>query len=126
MPRGFDPEAILHLPLMANPATMSPDGPRDAPVCFLWKAGALRMPAGASGSSVRRIAADPRCAVEIVRHDNPAGILLHLGFRGRASVGPMDPPRFRRCSPSISALTPAPGTPGSSTPWPASTTPAAA
>ncbi|MFN3971116.1 MAG: hypothetical protein ACK4L4_07060 [Gemmobacter sp.] len=60
MPHPFDPEAILHLPLMANPATMSPDGPRDAPVWFLWEEGALRMPAGASGSPVRRLTAHPR------------------------------------------------------------------
>jgi hypothetical protein len=96
MARPFDPDLILHLPLMAFLATSDPDGARNAPVWFIWEDGALWMPASAGGSSVRRLQADPRCAVEIVHHDNAAGILAHLGFRGRATVVPMDPARFRR------------------------------
>jgi hypothetical protein len=96
MPRAFDPELVLRLPLMANLATMSADGPRNAPVWFLWEDGALWMHASADGSSVGRLASDPRCAVEIVHYDNAAGILAHLGLRGRAAVGPMSPPVFRR------------------------------
>ncbi len=45
---------------------------------------------------MRRLDRDPRCAVEIVHYDNPRGILLHLGLRGRAEIRPMDPDRFRR------------------------------
>lgn len=96
MPRPFDPDLILHLPLMANLASLAPEGPRNAPVWFLWEEGALWMPGGADGSTIRRLAADPRAAVEIVHYDNQAGTLAHLGFRGRASVGPMEPDRFRR------------------------------
>jgi hypothetical protein len=96
MARPFDSELILHLPLMAFLATSDPDGPRNAPVWFLWEEGALWMPASAEGSSVRRLLADPRCAVEIVHYDNAGGILAHLGFRGRATVVPMDTARFRR------------------------------
>ena len=92
----FDPEALLGEPLMASLATSSPDGPRNAPVWFAWEDGALWMLGSAGGSSVRRIEADPRCAVEIVRFDAEAGVLLHLGLRGRASVEPMDPALFRR------------------------------
>ncbi|MBF9034135.1 pyridoxamine 5'-phosphate oxidase [Rhodobacterales bacterium HKCCE2091] len=92
----FDPAAVLALPLMANLATMSPDGPRNAPVWFAWEDDTLWMLGGASGSSVRRIAADPRVAVEIVHYDNAGGVLAHLGFRGRAEIVPMDPDRFRR------------------------------
>ncbi|MGQ0566823.1 MAG: pyridoxamine 5'-phosphate oxidase family protein [Gemmobacter sp.] len=96
MARPFDPEAVLALPLMANLATMSPDGPRNAPVWFLWEGGALWMLGSAEARSVIRLQADPRSAVEIVRFDNDAGVLLHLGLRGVAEVCPMDPDLFRR------------------------------
>lgn len=96
MARPFDPDLVLALPLMANLATMSRDGPRNAPVWFHWEDGALWMPGSAGGSSVRRLGADPRAAVEIVHYDNAAGILAHLGMRGRATVEPMHAPRFRR------------------------------
>jgi hypothetical protein len=97
MPRPFDPEVLLARPLMANLATVAADGaPCNAPVWFLWEEGALWMPGGAAGSSVRRLTAEPRCAVEIVDFDTAAGVLLHLGLRGRATVGPMAPARFRR------------------------------
>jgi hypothetical protein len=96
MPRPFDPEALLHLPLMANLATLCDEGPRNAPVWFQWEEGALWMLADAENSSVRRVQRDPRCAVEIVHHDNAAGVLAHLGMRGRAEVVAMRPDVFRR------------------------------
>jgi hypothetical protein len=96
MGRPFDPDLLLALPLMANLATVSDDGPRNAPVWFLWEDGALWMPANEGSSSVRRLVRDTRCAVEIVHHDNARGVLAHLGLRGRATVEPMDPARFRR------------------------------
>ena len=92
----FDSEEVLRLPLMANLATLCAAGPRNAPVWFLWEDGALWMPGDAAGSSVRRLAADPRCAVEIVHYDNEAGILAHLGLRGTGSVEPACAARFRR------------------------------
>jgi hypothetical protein len=92
----FDPDVLLALPLMANLATISDDGPRNAPVWFLWEDAALWMLGSEGSSSVRRLARDPRCAVEIVHYDNARGILAHLGLRGRATVGPMESPRFRR------------------------------
>ncbi len=93
----FPPEAVLHKPLMANLATTTPDGaPRNAPVWFLWEDGALWIPATEGGSSTRRLRRDPRCAVEVVEFDRPAGILLHLGLRGRAEVVAMRPALFRR------------------------------
>lgn len=96
MAESFDPEEVLRLPLMANLATLCPEGPRNAPVWFHWEEGALWLLGGRDGSSVRRIEADPRVAVEIVHYDNASGVLAHLGFRGRASVLPMDPALFRR------------------------------
>lgn len=92
----FDPGLLLDLPLMANLATICPEGPRNAPVWFLREDGAVWIPANSRGSSAQRLTADPRCAVEIVHYDNAAGILAHLGLRGRATVEPMSADRFRR------------------------------
>lgn len=97
MKTGFDPRDILHLPLMANLATAAADGgPRNAPVWFHWEDGALWMLGSEGNASVGRIEADPRVAVEIVDYDNAGGILRHLGFRGRATIEPMNPDLFRR------------------------------
>jgi hypothetical protein len=96
MGRPFDPDLVLAMPLMANLATISDDGPRNAPVWFLWEDGALWMPGSADGSSVQRVVRDPRCAVEIVHYDHAGGILAHIGLRGNATVEPMSPTRFRR------------------------------
>jgi hypothetical protein len=97
MAHPFDPLSVLSLPLMANLATVEADGaPRNAPLWFHWEDDALWMPGDAGGSSVRRLVHDPRCAVEIVDYDNRAGILRHVGLRGRATVEPMDTALFRR------------------------------
>ncbi|SNT75047.1 pyridoxamine 5'-phosphate oxidase family protein [Paracoccus seriniphilus] len=96
MGQAFDPQVLLSEALMANLATLGDEGPRNAPAWFLWEGGAIWMPASGSNSSVRRLQADPRCAVEVTRFDNEAGILLHLGLRGRASIQVMDGARFRR------------------------------
>lgn len=97
MPREFDPQAVLGRPLMANLATVAADGaPRNEPVWFIWEDEALWMLGSADGRSVKRIEREPRCAVEIVHFDNEAGILLHLGLRGAATIEPMVPDRFKR------------------------------
>jgi hypothetical protein len=96
MRNTFDPEEILHLPLMANLATVCSDGPRNAPIWFIWEDGALWLLGSADGSSVARLREDPRCAVEIVHFDNKNGVLLHLGFRGAATIEPSSANRFRR------------------------------
>ena len=93
---SFNSEALLARPLMANLATLDTDGPKNAPVWFIWEEGALWMLGSEEGSSVRRLRADARCAVEIVEFDRAAGILLHLGLRGRAMIEPMSRPRFER------------------------------
>jgi len=93
---SFNSEALLTRPLMANLATLDVEGPRNAPVWFIWEEDALWMLGSENGSSVRRLRADDRCAVEIVEFDRAAGILLHLGLRGRATIEPMSRPRFER------------------------------
>nr|WP_281070758.1 pyridoxamine 5'-phosphate oxidase family protein [Oceaniglobus trochenteri] len=88
---------VLERPLMANLATVAADGtPRNAPVWYQWEDDALWMLGGKDNASTRRLAENPACAVEIVDYDNPAGILRHLGLRGRAEVHPMNPDLFRR------------------------------
>lgn len=96
MPRPFDAEILLARPLMSMVSTLCADGPRNAPMWFLWEDGALWLPSYRDASSVRRIEDDPRVAVEIVDFDNEAGRLLHLGVRGRAAVVAMEADRFRR------------------------------
>jgi general stress protein 26 len=96
MSTPFDPRDVLTRPLMAYLATQSDDGPRIAPVWFLCEDDALWMLGATTSGSVMRIAADPRVAVEICHFDTAAGILLHLGLRGRADVLAMQPDRFRR------------------------------
>ncbi|EIE52903.1 pyridoxamine 5'-phosphate oxidase, FMN-binding protein [Citreicella sp. 357] len=96
MGHTFDPQQLLSMPLMANLATMCAEGPRNAPVWFIWEDDAIWMLGDRDGSSVRRLEEDPRCAVEIVRFDRGKGILLHLGMRGTATVEPMRPELFGR------------------------------
>jgi hypothetical protein len=97
VPNTFDPEEVLALPLMANVATVASDGsPRNAPMWFIWEDDAIWLLGSAGGSSVGRLQVDARCAIEIVYYDNPAGVLLHLGLRGKATVEPMQPAMFRR------------------------------
>ncbi|MBL8578751.1 MAG: pyridoxamine 5'-phosphate oxidase family protein [Mesorhizobium sp.] len=81
---------------MANLATLHKDGPRNSPVWFIWEDDVLWMLGEEGGGAVGRLQRDPRCAVEIVDFDNEAGILLHCGLRGEASVEPPSSARFRR------------------------------
>jgi general stress protein 26 len=97
MGKTFDPIDVLMRPLMATVATVAKDGsPRNAPMWFIWEEDAIWLLGSQSTSTVGRIQRDPRCAIEIVHFDVGAGVLLHLGLRGRASIEPMSPERFRR------------------------------
>ena len=97
MPKKFDPDDVLSRPLMANLATVTADGaPRNAPMWFIWEDDAIWLLGSTEASAVKHLERDPRCAVEIVHFDNEAGILLHLGLRGAATVEPMSPDRFKR------------------------------
>ena len=82
---------------MATVATIAEDGaPRNAPMWFIWEDEAIWLLGSKTTSSVKRLQGDPRCAIEIVHFDKDAGILLHLGLRGQASIEQMSPDRFRR------------------------------
>ena len=112
MPTEFDPDQVLSLPLMANLATVTPEGaPRNAPVWFLWEDGVLWMLSDATSSSAQRIETNSQIAVEVVHYDNPAGLLRHVGLRGAARVEPMDTALFHRL------LTRYLGAPNTWNPW---------
>jgi len=96
MKTEFDPEIVFAKPLMVMLATSSTDGPRVAPMWYLWEDAALWMPSSTGSSTIARLAQDDRVAAEIVDFDNAGGRLLHLGLRGRCEVLAMEPARFRR------------------------------
>ncbi len=82
---------------MANLATVGAGGePCNAPMWFIWEEGAIWLLGSTGSSSVKRLEAEPRCAIEIVKFDNAAGFLLHLGLRGVATIEPMSGALFRR------------------------------
>lgn len=81
---------------MAHLATASPDGPRDSPVWFLYEDDRFWLIGTNEDSFVERLQAEPRCALGMVDFDAAAGILRHVGVRGSAIVGPMQPDRLKR------------------------------
>lgn len=93
----FDPQEILVLPIIANLATVSGEGaPCNAPSWFIWEDDAIWLLSSTGSSSVKRIENNPKCAIELVHFDIESGVMLHLGFRGEASIEPNSPSRFRR------------------------------
>lgn len=88
---SMDLEEFLSRPLFAHLATNSECGPRDSPVWFLWRDGAVWIVGNPRENSFQhRIARDPRCAVGIVYFDENSGTVQHVGFRGRAAIEPFD------------------------------------
>ncbi len=97
MGQAFDPMDVLSKPLMANLATVTADGaPRNAPMWFIWENNAIWLLSSTTNRSAMRLHCDARCAVEIVHFDNQAGILLHLGLRGTATVEASNAEKFER------------------------------
>jgi hypothetical protein len=92
----LDPERLLQMPLMAHLATVCEQGPRHSPVWFLWEDAAVWIVSMMNESITSRVQADPRCSIGIVEFDNDAGILRHVGMRGRADVCPLDVARRDR------------------------------
>lgn len=90
-------DRFLERRVMAHLTTSSADGPRHSPVWFLWEEECLWILANtAERTFPDRIERDPRCAVGIVDFDPTTGRLHHVGFRGRATVEPLDPDRAER------------------------------
>ena len=96
-PRTVDVEAFLARPLFAHLSTVSPEGPRESPVWFLWEDEALWILGSRRTDTFPiRIKRDPRCAVGIVDFDRTSGRVHHVGLRGRATIEPFDAKRARR------------------------------
>ncbi|HEV2864170.1 MAG TPA: pyridoxamine 5'-phosphate oxidase family protein [Pyrinomonadaceae bacterium] len=90
-------EEVLSRPLFAHLATASAEGPRESPVWFLWEGGALWIIGNrVTDSFPSRIERDERCAVGVVDFDAETGLVLHVGFRGRARLEGHDPARMER------------------------------
>ncbi len=88
---------VLTRLLFAHLATASEHGPRESPVWFLWEDGAIWLIGNNKTDSFPgRIAAEPRCALGIVDFDISTGLVHHVGFRGRARLGPHDSDRMKR------------------------------
>jgi nitroimidazol reductase NimA-like FMN-containing flavoprotein (pyridoxamine 5'-phosphate oxidase superfamily) len=94
--QDFDIKEFLRRPLFAHVATLGDCGPCETPVWFLWEDGALWIIASSASSLPKRLAKDERAAIGIVDFDLERGFLQHLGFRGVATVAPMDQGRRTR------------------------------
>jgi nitroimidazol reductase NimA-like FMN-containing flavoprotein (pyridoxamine 5'-phosphate oxidase superfamily) len=94
--QDFDIEEFLSRPLFAHIATLGDCGPCETPVWFLWEEGALWIIASSAGTLPKRLGKDERTAIGIVDFDLEQGFLQHLGFRGVATVVPMDQDRRTR------------------------------
>jgi SAM-dependent methyltransferase len=94
--QAFDIDSLLAKPLFAHLATCGQAGPCETPLWFLWEDEALWMIAGSSSGFVKRLRNDARAAIGIVDFDLERGFLRHLGFRGSATIEPMDGERRTR------------------------------
>lgn len=94
---NIDLDEFLARPLFAHLATSCEDGPRDAPLWFLWEEVALWFIVVVSENTFQeRVRLDPRCAVGIVDFELQTGMVQHVSFRGRAKVEPWDVERAKR------------------------------
>lgn len=92
----LDLEEFLQRPIFAHLATNCELGPRDSPVWFLWEEGAIWIIGHESDSFPKRIQEEPKCAIGIVDFDAGSGKVHHVGFRGHASVVPVNNERSFR------------------------------
>jgi nitroimidazol reductase NimA-like FMN-containing flavoprotein (pyridoxamine 5'-phosphate oxidase superfamily) len=94
--QDFEIEDVLCKPLMAHLSTVDDGAPRDSPVWFLWEDSCLWIFGTSKDSFVKRLQAEPKCAVGIVEYDLGKGILKHVGIRGTASIASFDKDRLIR------------------------------
>ncbi len=93
---NFDPVRVLSKPLMAHLASVEDGAPRSSPLWFLYEDGAIWLFGVSDDSFIRRLTAEPRCALSIVDFDLEKGVLLHVGVRGVATVTDVDHDRLKR------------------------------
>jgi Pyridoxamine 5'-phosphate oxidase len=96
-PRSVDIDDFLARPLFAHLATASPAGPRDSPVWFLWEDDCIWIIGSRTTDSFpARVEREQSCAIGVVDFDLTAGLVQHVGLRGRAALVPFDPARAHR------------------------------
>jgi SAM-dependent methyltransferase len=94
--RDFDIDTFLAKALIAHLATCGRAGASETPVWFLWEEEALWLIARSSSGFAKRLRDDRRAAIGVVDFDLERGYLRHLGFRGVATIEPMDVQRRTR------------------------------
>lgn len=93
--KDFEIDGVLCKPLMAHLSTVEKGAPRDSPVWFLWEDSFLWVFGTSEDSFVKRLYAEPRCAVGIVEYELKKGILKHVGIRGTATLSSCDKGRMK-------------------------------
>ncbi len=89
--RNIDLDEFLARPLFAHLATASDDGARDSPVWYLWEERYLwTLGNRQSDTFPKRLLAEPRCSYGIVDFRPEIGYLQHVGFRGTATIVPVN------------------------------------
>lgn len=88
--RSFDLDEFLKKPLFAHLSTASSEGPRESPVWFFWEDKCLWIIGTPGDTFPIRIDKNPKCAVGIVEFDPSTGKVLHVGFRGKATLEPFN------------------------------------
>lgn len=90
----FDIEEYLSRPLLANLATVRPDGsPHVAPVWFQYRDGQVRMVVDTSAVKVRNIQHDPRVSLSVATQERP---YLYVMIRGTAQLSKEGVPEMTR------------------------------
>jgi general stress protein 26 len=94
--KDFDEEKALQKPLMLHLATICDEGPRSSPLWFLYENKKIWLFGTANDSFIKRLKAEPKCALTVVDFDLNAGVLLHVGIRGFANLHKVDQKRLNR------------------------------
>ncbi|WP_147804694.1 pyridoxamine 5'-phosphate oxidase family protein [Alkalicoccus halolimnae] len=87
---NLDLDEFLKKPLFAHLATSVEDAPRDSPVWFYWDGEKIWIVGTSSDTFPEKIKNNPKCAIGIVDFNYRSGLVIHIGFRGRAEVKPFD------------------------------------
>ena len=91
----FEASTVLCKPLMAHLATVEEGAPRSSPLWFVFENDAIWLFGTREDSFIKRLIAEPRCALSIVDFDLEQGVLLHVGIRGNATVSDVDHSRLK-------------------------------
>jgi len=89
-------ERLLERPLFCFLASVDDGLPRVSPLWYLWEDETVWIMADREKTYVDRVESTPEAALAVVEFLPGAGVVRHVGFRGRASVEPFDLDRTNR------------------------------